>query len=724
MAYTQAGRLMQFSSPLGQDTLLIESFEGVEGISRLFDYQVELYAAAGTDIDPTDLVGNKVTVTLNLIDGSSKRYFNGLIAAFEQTAGDSNFDVYHAHVVPSLWQLTLSTNCRVFQDKTVMDIIKAVIQPYGLSVGDVTKFAYKPLDYCTQYNETDFHFISRLAEQFGIFYWFEHTDSDNKAVFGDSRDAYSDCPNESSVQYSAQQQDQEALYHSVVSDIRVTASMVTGKHTSGNFDFRPFQRNSAGPENSTHDMGKNALERYFWPTWEAGYVKDKDKEISTPNHGALFTTAQRDASDVHANVFHGSSTVRAFLPGFTFDLTEHPRDAWNQSYLLMEVAHHTVQTPPYIADAGSARSPYSNRFVGIESTRTYRPQARTPRPRMYGPQIALVVAPNGEEQYIDKYGRINVRFMWDRTGGMNATDNTWVRVSQSWASRGFGAYFWPRMDDEVLVGFIDGDPDEPVVLGSVYNGNALPKYVLPDMQTRSGIVTRSTKGGSADNANELRFEDKKGSEQIFINAEKDIDVYVENDSRRHTLGQDSLIVDKNQLEKVGGSYNRSIGGDSIEAISGKQDLKISGQVSHEIDGTYGRTIGGDALEKISGKQGLKVTKEVAHEYEDKFSLKVGMDHGEKVGMNYALEAGMNAYIKGGMNVTIEAGMELTLKGAGGFITIGPAGVAISGTMVLINSGGAAGAGSPPQITEPDAPASPAQPADPDKADDGTKGGKM
>ena len=219
--FKQAGRLMQFASSLGQDTLIIDTLDGVEGLSRLFDFQAELFADVATEIDPTSLVGTKVTIAIALLDVQGTRYINGLVAAFEQTSGEDELSAYRAHIVPSLWVLTLSTNCRVFQDMNVMAIIKAVITPYGLSVKDTTKAAYKPLDYCTQYNETDFNFISRLAEQFGIFYWFEHKNGDNTVAFGDDRSVYVPCPSVSKVQYSPQGSGKEDMYHSVVSDIRV-----------------------------------------------------------------------------------------------------------------------------------------------------------------------------------------------------------------------------------------------------------------------------------------------------------------------------------------------------------------------------------------------------------------------------------------------------------------------------------------------------------------------
>ena len=566
-----------------------------------------------------------------------------------------------------------------------MDIVKAVISPYGLSLSDETTGSYKPLEYCTQYDETDFNFISRLTEQFGIYYWFEHTDGDNKVVFGDDRSAYTPCPNVSELKYAPEMAEGEDLYHSNVSDIRATSTMVTGKFTSWDYDYRTYAKNANGPAVSTVDPGKNALERFAYPTGEAAYAKAIGTQLTTPAQGVMMVNAERDASDAGASLYHGVSSGRSFVPGYTFDLTDHPRDDWNQTYLLTEVAHHAEQTPPYASDSPT-RAPYSNRFTAIESTVAFRPIARTPKPRIYGPQTAKVTYPSGEEIYIDKLGRICVLFFWDRARTINGVDNTWVRVAQPWAGSGWGTYFWPRMGDEVVVQFLNGDPDCPVITGSVYNGLNVPKYALPDMSTRSGIVTRSSKGGGAANANELRFEDKTGSEQIFINAEKDIDLRVENDGRRYVGGQDSLIVKTKQLVEIGTDHHNNVKGNVFE--------KVAANASREV--------GSDLKEKIG----------------QDYSLQVGGNLAEKVGTGYTMDSGQTIYLKAGMTLVIESGVQLTLKCAGSFVTLGPAGVAISGTTVLINSGGAAGSGSAGDIKDPD----PVLP--PDEADDGTKGGAM
>ena len=683
--FKQAGRLMQFASSLGQDTLLIQTLEGVEGISRLFDFQAELIADASTEIDPAALVGNKVTIAIDLVDVQGTRYINGLVESFEQTSATDEFSSYRAHLVPSLWQLTLSSNCRVFQNKTVMDIIKEVIGPYGMSLTDLTSETYMPLDYCTQYDETDFNFVSRLAEQFGISYWFDHKNGDNTVVFADDRIAYCPCLLVSTVQYSPQADDGEDAYHSIISDIRAKSSMVTGKHTTRDVDITTYKMNENGPIASTHEYGKNAFERYLFPVGEAAYVKGPDVALTVPNHGKTILAAQRDATDVPANVFRGVSTARTFIPGSTFEMTEHPRSEWNQHYLLTEVVHHVEQTPPYRTDDKEPLQAYSNRFVAIESTRVFRPMARTPKPRIPGTQTAMVVGPSGEEIYVDKLGRICVQFFWDRQRSLTP-DNTWVRVAQQWAGNGRGFYFWPRVNDEVVVSFLDGNPDAPLVVGSVYNAVNMPAYQLPDMSTRSGLITRSSKGGGATNANELRFEDKTGSEQIFLNAEKDMDHRTENDNRRYVGGQDSLIVTKDRNEQIGADLSVNVKGNKMEQTATRYDLNV----------------GTDWNVKAGGNM----------------SLDIGSNLAEKTGGTYSMDSTSDVYIKSGTTLVLEGTAGLTIKGPGGFVTIDASGVAISGMLVNINSGGAALSGSAGSTTAPQ------PPKDPDKADDGTKGGKM
>jgi type VI secretion system secreted protein VgrG len=631
------------------------------------------------------MIGAKVTVAIALNDVQGSRWINGIIASFEQCAGDTEFDLYRARIVPSMWQLTLAANCRVFQNKTVLEVVKAVIADYGLTISDQTSGTYKPLEYCTQYSESDFHFVSRLLEESGIFYWFEHSDQDNKIVLGDALSAYEDCPLSAEIPYELNTKGAEGGYGSFVSEFTATATMVTGKHSTADYNYRTYKRQDAEPKTSASPFGKNAFDQYLYPSGEEGYLKEKETASAT-DFETLFLATRALASDAVAEVYQGSANARSLCPGYTFTLSKNPRDEWNRKYLLTSVTHHADQVPPYRATDAGQDNGYTNRFTAISSDIVFKPAQTFVKPRIYGPQTAMVVAPGGEEMYIDSLGRINVQFLWDKLRAANTVDNTWVRVAQQWAGNGWGTYFWPRLNDEVVVVFLNGDPDNPLVVGSVYNGINVPKYALPDHSTRSGIVTRSSKDGAEANANELRFEDKKGSEQIFLNAEKDMDHRTENDHRRFVGAKDSLIVTADQLEQVGGDYHREVKGNSIEKIGANYDLGI----------------GGNQTEKVGGSQSLNVSSSQ--------SIKVGTAH--------SLDAGETIYINGGMNVVIQAGMELSLVGSGGFVTIGPSGVSISGTMVLINSGGAAGSGSAGDTPSPQVPTAP------DKADDGTVGGAM
>ena len=678
----QADRLMQFSSPLGKDVLLIESLEGTEGISRLFEYHAELLADVGTAIDPKSIVGAKVTVAIALSDVKGNRWINGIVASFEQCGGDENFDFYRARIVPSMRQMTLSSDCRVFQDKRVQEIVKKVIGAYGLSMSDQTIGDYEPLEYCTQYSESDFHFVSRLLEESGIFYWFEHTDQDNKIVLGDSRTCYQDCPLSASVPYAVSEAGREGAYGARVMEFTSISTMVSGKHATADYNFIEFRRVDASEKNSASKFGKNAYEQFFYSAGEEGYLKGSTSR-SIAN---LFLDARALASDATAEVFSGDGSMRSFCAGYTFTLTENPRAAFNRKYLLTTVTHHADQVPPYRSTAAQKRTEYSNRFTAVSSDITFKPAQTCVKPKIYGPQTAFVVVPNGEEIYIDKHGRVCVQFYWDRLRPANKVDNTWVRVAQSWAGKGWGAHFWPRGNQEVVVQFLNGDPDNPVITGSLYNGMNVPPYDLPDHSTRSGILTRSSKGGAAANANELRFEDKKGSEQVYLHAEKDMDVSIEHDRRISVGNNDSLIVTKNQTEQVGGDYHCEVKGASVNKIGGKSDLDIAADLSEKVGGNH--------------------------------SLNISSNQSVQVGSAYSLDANQTVYINGGMSVVIQAGMELSLVASGNFITIGPSGVAISGTMVLINSGGAAGSGSAGTVS------SPATPAAPDVADDGTKGTKL
>jgi type VI secretion system secreted protein VgrG len=674
MAYTQDKRIISIQTPLGADVLLLHGFNGSEGISQLFQFSAE-FLSENHSIAFKDIIGKQVTISLQL-SGDDKRYWNGFVSRFSATGRDDRFSHYHAEIVPWTWFLTRTADCQIFQQKTIPEIIKKVFQDHGFQdFQDRTQAAYSQREYVVQYRETAFNFVSRLMEEYGIFYFFEHEESSHKLIFADKPQVHKNCP----VQYKVRFDYNPGTTHvneDLVHTWGAEQELEPGKYALTDYNFQTPNTSLMANVKTVDEIGGNTkYEIYDYP----GIYTKKDE-------GDTVTKIRMEEEEAIHYILSGSGNCRTFASGYKFHLDEHSRDDQNGDYLLTEVTHSASVGDSYSGSGAGSQEIYSNQFQCIPLAIPFRPQRVTPKPVVQGPQTAIVVGPSKEEIYPDKYGRVKVQFYWDRLGKKDENSSCWIRVSQPWAGKNWGAINIPRIRQEVIVEFLEGDPDRPIITGRVYNDEQMPPYTLPDNMTRTTFLTRSTKNGGSSNFNELRFEDKKGDEQIFMNAERDMDLRVENDSREF-VGQDrSLIVKRDQKEKVGG----------------EQDIQIAKDQNESV--------GGDASLNVTGNQNVQVGQTM--------SLQVGQNLQEKSGMNYAHEAGMEIHLKAGMNVVIEAGVELTIMASGGFINIGPAGVAISGTLVLINSGGAAGSGSP------SSPTNPKSPKDPDTADDGSKGGKM
>lgn len=714
MAVSQEDRIINLTTVLGDDVLLPEFVAGVEGISELFYYHVEMIADVATTIEPKDIIGTKITISIMADDDGTFRYINGIVASFESCGGDEEFNNYRAYVVPNVWLATLGTNTRVFQDKTVTDVVEQVLKDYGISTSIKTSGTYTPMEYCTQYRETDFAFISRLLEQHGILYYFEHTDSDHTFTLQDNSTKLADCPVQDTFRYSPSGHQTEGFYDFVISNLNAKTNMTTGKFTAWDYSFIRYKSlpdplsgtNSAGP------LPPSATEQYDYADSAAAYLKKIGSDGTISPLATFFQQMRVDAEGSEAVIVEGTSNAICMQTGFSFSLTDYSQSAINGKYLLTRVEHSVRQTPPYRARGTSSVAPYNNSFTAIPFATLFRPQRKTRKPAVHGMHTGKVVVPSGEDSYMDKYGRVCVQFFWDRLRKANTPDNTLLRVAQSWAGKGWGTYFWPRVDDEVLIDFIEGDPDQPIVVGSVYNGVNMPKYDPAGQYTLSGILTRSSKDGGAANANELRFEDLKGKEQIFMNAEKDYDLHVEND--HHTL--------------IGANQHETIGADQLVQISGESHLTLKKKLYEEIDDEVHQhlkakqvvkldadrheSIGTNTLLKVGSDSNIDIGQDLNEKVGMNYSLNVGMNQNNKIGTAYAVDAGQTVYIKGGMTLVIEGGMGICMKGPGGFVSIDPSGVTIQGMLVKINSGGAALSGSPAQTTDPQAPDSPTAPKAP------------
>jgi type VI secretion system secreted protein VgrG len=615
----------------------LQSFHGQEGISRLFNFDLTMHSE-NRSIAFDSIIGKKATIRMILPDGN-ERYINGIIASFSQGGAAHVFTSYRATLVPWFWLLTRTSDCRIFQNMNVPDIIQKLFQEHGFSdFKNKLHGSFPPRDYCVQYRETTFNFISRLMQEEGIFYFFEHETDKHTLVMANNPSEFKPCPYKATARYESEAN--AGWSDEVVTEWSLGQEVRPGRYTVNDFNF---EKPSLDLTADVTGKDQRKYEIYDYP----GEYESRDE-------GEKLAGIRMEEEETPRIVISGSSTCRAFASGFRFDLQDHYRRDLNKAYTIMAIQHLCDAGSNYeTAQGDTGGFEYINHFQCIPHPTPYRPTRTAPVPVVHGTQTAIVVGPPGEEIYVDKYGRVKVQFHWDREGKYNEKSSCWIRVSQNWAGKRWGAMFIPRIGQEVIVDFIEGDPDRPIITGRVYNGNSMPPYALPGEKTKSVIKTYSSKGGGG--FNELRFEDKKGSEQIFIHAEKNQDIRIKHDLMEW-VGNDSNLIVKQE-------YAQEVGADNHIHVKGDQNEKVDGTVS----------------------------------------LKAGMDMQEKVGMKYALDAGMEIHLKSGMNLVIESGVSLTLKVGGNFINLNPAGVFIQGTLVLINSGGAAGTGSGSSPEAPKAP---------------------
>jgi type VI secretion system secreted protein VgrG len=648
---TQDNRFVLVTTPLGPDILLFSRMSGYEELSRLFEYEVDLLVehknmSMVTSGFPTNKVlGQPMIIAMNLPAGGT-RYFHGLVTQFRHHGIAEHFFLFRAVLRPWLWFLTRTSNCRIFQELSVPDIIKKVFAENGFSDFklELTR-TYKPRNYCVQYRESDFNFVSRLMEHEGIFYYFKHEQAKHTLIVADSVNAYQTIGGYETIPYfPPENMVQRKRDH--IHEWHTAHKVQSGTYVLNDYDFEKPNSNlvTKFTEKKPHSLAEG--EQYDYP---GNYFE--------PPIGESYSNIRLDELQTDFEVMQGSGNAMGLTTGMLFTLKDHYISPENTKHILIS-ANFLIVSNQY-RSTSSEETHYNCNFKVIRATQQFRPQRLTPVPFVQGPQTATVVGKQGEEIWTDKYGRVKVQFHWDREGVMNENSSCWIRVAYPIAGKNWGWVSLPRITQEVVVSFLEGNPDRPLITGSVYNATQMPPYPLPANQTQSGLKSHSSKGGDSTNFNEFRFEDKKGEEQVFLHAERNQDIRVKKDLFEWIGNERHLIVKKDLFEQV--------------------------------DGDQHSTVKGDRNEKVSGT----------------LSIKADMDMQEKVGMKHAIDAGMEIHLKAGMNVVIEAGMSITLKAGGGFIVIGPTSVIISGMPVLINSGGSAGSGSG---SSPEAPKPPKEAA--------------
>ncbi|HEY1376844.1 MAG TPA: type VI secretion system tip protein TssI/VgrG, partial [Gemmataceae bacterium] len=772
--YIQANRQLRVTTPLGKDALLLVGMTGHEAVSQLFTFDLDGLAEAGQAVDFAALLGQNVTVEITL-PGDKTRFVQGICNRVTEGVRGEVFTAYQLHIVPKLWLLTQRSTSRIFQQLSVPDILQKVLTGFDTSFQLQGKF--EPRDYCVQYRETDFNFASRLMEEEGIYYFFKHTKGGHQMIVANSPDSHPDVPETSTVIY-------EGVEGGTRDEDRVrvwakTQEVRSGKYTLWDHHFElPHKhleatkaiQDSVQVGKVTHKLTAGAngqLELYDFPGEYAERFDGVNKsggdqpadlqKVFQDNTRTVGIRMQEEA--VPAITVHGAGDCRQFVAGHKFTLTRH--GTGDGPYVLTAVEHSAYQGEDYRSGMGGGTD-YSNTFICIPLALPFRPPRTTPKPVIPGTQTAVVVGPKGQEIFTDKFGRVKVQFHWDREGKNDADSSCWVRVAQFWAGKRWGAYFWPRIGQEVVIAFEEGDPDRPLIVGSVYNSDQMPPYLgdgpdskHPKDNKVSGVKSNTTPGGVG--FNEWRFDDTKGKEQVFIHGERDLDVRVKNDRRERVFGNSHLIVGwekdgkkggdqremvyqnkhlkvhKDQEEQIGGNTKLHVGG--VDDGKGNVDVLIDGKKTETVGDQYHLHVKKLWVQKVdedyqlTAKNRFLLTEEDDEHHiklarvvkaDENDYLTVGGDKQSKVTGGYALEAG-TVHLKAGQTVVIEAGTQLSLKVGGNFIDISSAGISIKGTAVMINSGGAAGSGSgasPQAPNDPNPPddAAEAKPTAPDVAD--------
>jgi type VI secretion system secreted protein VgrG len=565
-------RVHEVKSPLppdasGESPLLLRQLTAREEISRPFEYVAELLSLQD-NIDPNKLLGKSMTIIVRLANGRI-RYFDGLVSNFAFRGVESGYASYRAVLRPWIWFLSRNFNCRIFQEVNVPDVIEKVAKEshgfsdYRLSLNE----EYKTREYCVQYRESDFDFLSRLMEEEGIFYFFEHEEGKHTLVLGDSFSAYSEIEGNdgSDVPYRSPGEAAVELEH--VSEWHVLHELQTTKVALDDFDFKKPRVDLLKQSTITREHALTDYEAFDYPGL---YFEAADGE-------ALAKVRVEELQSKYKRLA-GTSDHRAMSPGFLFNLVQYPRAGEDGQYVLLKT-EITVESAEVQQLEGGTENRFEVKFVAQPGQDPFRPARSNRKPVVHGPQTALVVGKSGEEIWTDKYGRVKLQFHWDREGKSDENSSCWVRVSQAWAGSNWGSIHIPRIGQEVVVSFLEGDPDRPLITGRVYNEDMMPPYSLPDNQSQSGMISRSTKNGTAELFNEIRFEDKTGEEQIYFHAQKDFERVVENNdvlkvgSSEAEDGSQTVEVWKDRSAEV------KTGNDSTKVAQGNHTLKVDAGTS-------------------------------------------------------------------------------------------------------------------------------------------------
>jgi type VI secretion system secreted protein VgrG len=661
MLVKQAERRIAVSSPLGEDVLLFRSMRASESLGRLSSFELDLLSE-DHEIELEDILGQNLTVRLDMPQNGERRYFNGFASQFCYAGTFGSFACYRATLRPWLWFLTRTADSRIFQEMTVPDIIKQVFDDQGFTdLDDKLSGSYRTWTYCVQYRETDFNFVSRLMEQEGIYYYFLHEDGKHTMVLADGASSHDRASGYEQVPYYPPEEGgQRERDH--VSGWSLRKDVQPGAYTLRDFDFEKPRADLEVRLNTPFEHSLADYEVYDYPG-----------EYTARGDGDTYAKLRLEELQCQFERVEGEGDVAGLASGGLFELTNYPREDQNREYLIVSCAVE-LQSDAYESEAAATGETLCHcQFAAIDGKQQFRAPRVTPKPVVQGPQTAIVVGKAGEEIWTDKHGRVKVQFHWDREGKSDENSSCWIRVSSPWAGRNWGGIQIPRIGQEVIVDFLEGDPDQPIITGRVYNADNMPPYGLPANMTQSGIKSRSSKSGTPDNFNEIRFEDKKGEEQVYIHAEKNQDNVVENDEttsvghdRTETVGNDEKItIGNHQTYSIGNNQTRSVGVNKATQVGSNHSETIGSNMTINVGSNLTETVAINYAETVGAAMELTVGAAMAQTVGATLTQTVGASKTETIGTSKSVSIGSDKSEDVGGGKTVSVGKDLgeTVSGA-------------------------------------------------------------
>ena len=656
-------RLLTAHTPLGS-ALRILTLDGREALSELYAFELS-FSAERPDIDCQALIGQLCAVSVET-DRGGQRWLSGNMVSFSATGFDGRHWRYAATVAPRLWHASRRADFRIWQDMSVPQIVTQVLDANGIPHEWRLKQSYKRWVYLVQYNETDLAFIGRRLEHEGIYYWFEHGADGETLILADHFTCHPLCAGNPLIPYYASPDARAQCDH--FDAWRLVREVEPGHYRHTDYDFqRPrtdLTTTFSEPLGHTYDH----YERYHYP---GNYIVEADGDNYAAN---ALERLQGDQDVVWLD-----GRVRTIAPGHRFTLAEHPRADQNRELSVIAATYHFADND--YAAVSEVRSQFRINLQAIPANRPWRPPLRTPVPRTQGPDTAVVVGPPGTEIHTDKYGRVKIHFHWDRYGQKDGADSCWIRVAHPWAGSNFGAIHIPRVGQEVIVDFEHGDPDRPIITGRVYNAAQMPPWGLPANKTQSGILTRSSPEGApgagmrdgAGDANALRFEDRKGAEQVWFHAQKDYLTEVENDESKWVGNDRHKEIDRDETTEVHRHRTETVDGNETITIHMNRKERVDLNESVDIGLNRKKTIGLNETDRIGKSWSIKVGKFKTETIGMAYMQNVGMGRLENVGMGYSLNVGLmmntvvgiNQSAQIGKNKSTTVGTQYTLAVGGG-----------------------------------------------------------